>query len=108
MKVRSSIKKIDPDDQIVKRRGRLYVINKKKPRNKQRQGWVSFNLSNHLLEENLYVIFWMVLVFINCMWSSFFDIIRIFLLGIFIVNSYLLAFEYLMKDIIVEIISIEY
>ena len=38
MKVRSSIKKIDPDDQIVKRRGRLYVINKKKPRNKQRQG----------------------------------------------------------------------
>ena len=39
MKVRSSIKKIDPDDQIVKRRGRLYVINKKKPRNKQRQGW---------------------------------------------------------------------
>ena len=40
MKVRSSIKKIDPDDQIVKRRGRLYVINKKKPRNKQRQGWI--------------------------------------------------------------------
>ena len=38
MKVRSSVKKIDPDDQIVKRRGRLYVINKKKPRNKQRQG----------------------------------------------------------------------
>ena len=38
MKVRSSIKKIDQDDQIVKRRGRLFVINKKKPRNKQRQG----------------------------------------------------------------------
>ena len=38
MKVRSSVKKIDKDDQIVKRRGRLYVINKKKPRNKQRQG----------------------------------------------------------------------
>tara|TARA_B100000700_G_C14862610_1_gene769413 strand:- start:244 stop:411 length:168 start_codon:yes stop_codon:yes gene_type:complete len=38
MKVRSSVKKIDPDDQIVKRRGRVYVINKKKPRNKQRQG----------------------------------------------------------------------
>ena len=38
MKVRSSVKKIDPDDQIVKRRGRLYVINKKQPRNKQRQG----------------------------------------------------------------------
>ena len=40
MKVRSSVKKIDPDDQIVKRRGRIYVINKKKPRNKQRQGWL--------------------------------------------------------------------
>jgi large subunit ribosomal protein L36 len=38
MKVRSSIKKRSPDDKIVRRRGRLYVINKKKPRNKQRQG----------------------------------------------------------------------
>ena len=44
MKVRSSIKKIDQDDQIVKRRGRLYVINKKKPRNKQRQGWFHYLL----------------------------------------------------------------
>ena len=38
MKVRSSVKKFSPDDQIVKRRGRIYVINKKRPRNKQRQG----------------------------------------------------------------------
>ena len=38
MKVRSSVKKISADDQIVKRRGRIYVINKKRPRNKQRQG----------------------------------------------------------------------
>ena len=38
MKVRSSVKKISPDDQIVRRRGRIYVINKKRPRNKQRQG----------------------------------------------------------------------
>ena len=38
MKVRSSVKKISTDDQIVKRRGRIYVINKKRPRNKQRQG----------------------------------------------------------------------
>ena len=38
MKVRSSVKKISSDDQIVKRRGRIYVINKKRPRNKQRQG----------------------------------------------------------------------
>ena len=34
----ASMKNFDQDDQIVKRRGRLYVINKKKPRNKQRQG----------------------------------------------------------------------
>ena len=38
MKVRSSVKKISPDDKIVRRRGRIYIINKKKPRNKQRQG----------------------------------------------------------------------
>ena len=38
MKVRSSVKKISPDDQIVRRRGKIYVINKKRPRNKQRQG----------------------------------------------------------------------
>lgn len=38
MKVRASVKKISPDDQLVRRKGRLYVINKKKPKNKQRQG----------------------------------------------------------------------
>ncbi|HMA78521.1 50S ribosomal protein L36 [bacterium] len=38
MKVRSSIKKRSADDIIVRRRGRIYVINKKKPRHKQRQG----------------------------------------------------------------------
>ncbi|MBP9749547.1 MAG: 50S ribosomal protein L36 [Candidatus Pacebacteria bacterium] len=38
MKVKSSIKKRSPDDKIVRRHGHLYVINKKKPRNKQRQG----------------------------------------------------------------------
>lgn len=38
MKVRSSVKKISPDDQIVRRRDKIYVINKKRPRNKQRQG----------------------------------------------------------------------
>lgn len=38
MKVQSSVKKISPDDKIVRRRGRVYVINKKKPRHKQRQG----------------------------------------------------------------------
>ncbi|MCA9365780.1 50S ribosomal protein L36 [Candidatus Kaiserbacteria bacterium] len=38
MKVKSSVKKISPDDKIVRRRGRIYVINKMKPRHKQRQG----------------------------------------------------------------------
>ena len=38
MKVRASVKKISPDDKIVRRKGRLYVINKLKPRHKQRQG----------------------------------------------------------------------
>ena len=35
MKVKSSIKKRGPGDQIVRRKGKLYVINKKNPRNKQ-------------------------------------------------------------------------
>lgn len=38
MKVRASVKKISPDDQIVRRKGRVFVINKLKPRHKQRQG----------------------------------------------------------------------
>jgi large subunit ribosomal protein L36 len=45
MKVRASVKKISPDDQLVWRKGRgkqskakLYVINKLKPKHKQRQG----------------------------------------------------------------------
>ena len=37
-KVRASIKKRSADCQIVRRNGRLYVINKKNPRFKQRQG----------------------------------------------------------------------
>ena len=45
MKVRASVKKISPDDKLVWRRGKkrgskakLYVINKLKPKHKQRQG----------------------------------------------------------------------
>ena len=38
MKVRASVKKRSEDCKIVRRKGRLYVINKKKPRFKQRQG----------------------------------------------------------------------
>ena len=38
MKVRASVKKRDADCKIVRRKGRLYVINKKNPKMKQRQG----------------------------------------------------------------------
>ena len=38
MKVRAKCQKISPDDKMVRRKGRLYVINKLKPRHKQRQG----------------------------------------------------------------------
>ena len=38
MKVRASLKKRTPDIIIVRRHGRLYVINKKNPKYKQRQG----------------------------------------------------------------------
>lgn len=38
MKIRASIKKRSPEDIIVRRKGRLYVINKKNPKFKQRQG----------------------------------------------------------------------
>jgi large subunit ribosomal protein L36 len=37
MKVKTSIKKRSEDCQIVRRKGRLYVINKKNPKYKQRQ-----------------------------------------------------------------------
>ena len=38
MKVRASVKKRTPECKIVRRKGRLYVINKKNPKYKQRQG----------------------------------------------------------------------
>ena len=38
MKVRAPVKKRSADCKIVKRKGRIYVINKKKPKFKQRQG----------------------------------------------------------------------
>lgn len=38
MKVRASIKKRSEDCIIVRRKGRLYVINKKNPKFKMRQG----------------------------------------------------------------------
>ncbi len=38
MKTRASLKKRNPDCKIVRRKGRLFVINKKNPRCKLRQG----------------------------------------------------------------------
>ncbi|MCM1290750.1 MAG: type B 50S ribosomal protein L36 [Prevotella sp.] len=38
MKVRASLKKRTADSKIVRRKGRLYVINKKNPKFKTRQG----------------------------------------------------------------------
>ena len=38
MKIKSSLKIRSKGDKIVKRKGRLYLINKLKPRNKARQG----------------------------------------------------------------------
>lgn len=38
MKIKSSVKKRSSDCQIVRRKGRIYVINKKNPRFKKRQG----------------------------------------------------------------------
>ena len=43
MKVRSSLKNLkirDRNNKLVKRKGRLYVINKKNPRMKARQGQI--------------------------------------------------------------------
>jgi large subunit ribosomal protein L36 len=38
MKVRASVKKRSADCKMIRRKGKLYVINKKNPRYKQRQG----------------------------------------------------------------------
>lgn len=38
MKVRASVKKRSVDCNVVRRKGKIYIINKKNPRFKQRQG----------------------------------------------------------------------
>ncbi|MEY2949337.1 MAG: 50S ribosomal protein L36 [Saprospiraceae bacterium] len=38
MKVRASVKKRTADCKVVKRNGKVYIINKKNPKLKQRQG----------------------------------------------------------------------
>ena len=54
MKVVSSIKNLkkrDRDSKVIKRRGRIYVINKKKPRMKARQGWLEFSIYGHFRQK---------------------------------------------------------
>lgn len=38
MKIRAAIKKRNPEDKLIRRKGKLYIINKKNPKFKQRQG----------------------------------------------------------------------
>ncbi|MPR34504.1 type B 50S ribosomal protein L36 [Salmonirosea aquatica] len=38
MKVKASVKKRSDDCKVIRRKGKIYVINKKNPRYKQRQG----------------------------------------------------------------------
>ncbi len=38
MKVRASVKKRSADCKIIRRKGKIFIINKKNPRFKQRQG----------------------------------------------------------------------
>jgi len=38
MKVKASVRKRSPDCIVVRRKGRIYIINKKNPKFKQRQG----------------------------------------------------------------------
>ncbi len=38
MKIRASVKKRSADCKVIRRKGKVYVINKKNPRFKQRQG----------------------------------------------------------------------
>ena len=54
MKVVSSIKTLKnrhPDCKVVRRKGRLYVINKTNPRFKARQGWFFINLLSYTDEK---------------------------------------------------------
>ena len=52
MKVRASIKKRSADCKIVRRKGKLYIINKKNPRFKQRQGQIMARIAGIDLPKN--------------------------------------------------------
>ena len=38
VKVSASVKKRSPDDIVVRRKGKIYIINQRNPKHKQRQG----------------------------------------------------------------------
>ena len=62
MKVRASVKKISPDDKIVRRKGRIYVINKMKPKHKQRQGQYMARISGVTIPNEKQV--WVALTYV--------------------------------------------
>ena len=49
MKVRASVKKRTADSKIVRRKGRVYVINKKYPKLKHRQGLFYYFCKNNII-----------------------------------------------------------
>ena len=63
MKVRASVKKISPDDKIVRRKGRVYVINKLKPKHKQRQGQLVARISGVTIPNDKQL--WVALTYIH-------------------------------------------
>jgi ribosomal protein L36 len=70
MKVRSSVKKMCEFCQIVKRRGRIYVICSSNPKHKQRQGFATFAYSGlmcvlSLSLCNLVCFYFQILVILN-------------------------------------------
>ena len=48
MKVRASLKKRTPECKIVRRKGRLYVINKKNPKSPVMPDFMSATMSGHM------------------------------------------------------------
>ena len=76
MKTRASLKKRTPDCKIVRRKGRLFVINKKNPKYKMRQGQ-RFMLNKHkkVAESQKFCVplhaFWQKFEFLTSLFFSF-------------------------------------